>query len=89
MGRSESFLGEKEKLSLDVVLLGGCSNHQAAVAMSSLATHGHILLYNAWRVLMALLYGFSFCFESEGEALHPLMEEECLISRFQLGLCRY
>lgn len=49
MGRYESLLGGKEKLSLDVILLGGCSNHQAVVAMSSsLATYGHIfLLYNA------------------------------------------
>lgn len=47
MGRSDSFLGEKEKLSLDAVLLGGCYNHQAVVAVSSLATHGHFLLCNA------------------------------------------
>lgn len=50
MGRSDFFLGEKEKLSLDVVLLGGCCNHQAVVAVSSLATQGCFLLYNAGAV---------------------------------------
>lgn len=60
--------------------------------MSGFATHGSIsLLYNAGgcgeEVLMAFL-NFVSCFESEGEALHPLMEE-CLISRSQLGSGRY
>lgn len=45
MGRFESFLGEKEKLSLGVVLLGGCYNHQVVVAMSSFATRGRIFLW--------------------------------------------
>jgi len=44
MGRFKSFLAGKEKLSLDVVLLSGCCNQQAVVAVSSLATHGHIFL---------------------------------------------
>lgn len=47
MGRLESFVGEKEKLSLDVTILGGCCNHQAVVAVSVLAASGHIFLCDA------------------------------------------
>lgn len=47
MGRFESFLGEKEEASSDVVLLSGCCNDQTVAAVSNLAIHSHIFLYNA------------------------------------------